>query len=245
MAELDWRNPDDYSYLEDYDLHEWAWEFLRRNPEYRKAYFALEAVATSAMLQEMQEDSAKREMFWGRHFAATEPWGLRMAANPRHDFREARVFFTDRAGVGMPKEWKAPDPRPESLWPGYPATVVLRFDLNYSVDVLSEIAAEQLRQCAKHLHERFPDFEPLAPRRSVRPQRGQFLLYVRILDAELAGASDGKITQELFGDKDDPRRSMTKTRETARRMAAKGYRDLLLRPPHKVGLLGEAKGPDD
>jgi hypothetical protein len=65
--------------------------------------------------------------------------------------------------------------------------LVLQFDLEHSAEVLSEIAAEQLRQCPRHLQERFPDFEPLAPKKTNRFQKGQFLLYLRILDAELAG----------------------------------------------------------
>ena len=41
----DWRKPEDYEYLKSIDRHEWAWEFLRRNHEYRKAYFAVIALA--------------------------------------------------------------------------------------------------------------------------------------------------------------------------------------------------------
>ena len=45
MPEPDWRNPDSYAYQNDLNLHEWAWEFLRRNREYRKAYFVWEELA--------------------------------------------------------------------------------------------------------------------------------------------------------------------------------------------------------
>lgn len=34
----DWRDPDAYPDPEDLSLHEWAWEFLRRSPDYQRDY---------------------------------------------------------------------------------------------------------------------------------------------------------------------------------------------------------------
>jgi hypothetical protein len=34
----DWRNEDDYEYIETLEASELAWECLRRNPEYRAQY---------------------------------------------------------------------------------------------------------------------------------------------------------------------------------------------------------------
>jgi hypothetical protein len=34
----DWRSPSNYHYLEKLDRAGWAWEFLRRNQEYRKDF---------------------------------------------------------------------------------------------------------------------------------------------------------------------------------------------------------------
>ena len=33
---MTWRNPDDYAYTRELSRELWAWEFLRRDPEYRK-----------------------------------------------------------------------------------------------------------------------------------------------------------------------------------------------------------------
>ncbi len=38
MNEYDWRNPNDYKYLDDADNNKWAWEFLRRSKKYRDDY---------------------------------------------------------------------------------------------------------------------------------------------------------------------------------------------------------------
>ena len=42
MPDFDWRSPEAYSKLQNTDLTGLAWECLRRNPEYRKHYSALQ-----------------------------------------------------------------------------------------------------------------------------------------------------------------------------------------------------------
>lgn len=229
MPELDWKNPDDYDYLAEFNLHEWAWEFLRRNPEYREAYFALEASATKAKFREAQEDPVKWEAFRALHIAATEPWGLRMPANPRFTYREAFPNFVQQAGVQMPPSWTAPEAEEGDLWPGYPHTVVLQFDLHYSVEIQIQIAAERLRRFGRHIAEAF-NYQPIAPK-TKQYRKGQFPLYVRILDAELAGATIGQMSRELFRGTEDQRGNLKSMRATAQRMSRKDYRDLLLLPP--------------
>lgn len=35
-GQCDWRCPDQYTYLQGMDRAGWAWEWLRRNPDYRR-----------------------------------------------------------------------------------------------------------------------------------------------------------------------------------------------------------------
>ena len=35
---LDWKNEEDYAYCNDLDANGWAFEFLRRNPEYQNEW---------------------------------------------------------------------------------------------------------------------------------------------------------------------------------------------------------------
>lgn len=237
----DWRNPDDYAYLKDCDLHQWAWEFLRRNKDFRRAYFALEFALEETSKREALEiaqeepvaaetsqDPHRRTTFWKLYIAASAPWGLISPADPRCDFHTARALFKHRAGVEILSSWET---NKNENWPGYPDVVALKFDLNYSVEISIEIAAEQLRRFSQHLREN-SKYQPRTPKKTRRFHRDSFPLYARILDAALAGASDGEITNALFaGHRGDPRRSMTKVRETANRMAAIDYRELLLLAP--------------
>lgn len=65
----DWRSEAAYDYIEKLTPGNLAWEFLRRNPEYRKAYQELVAAGR------LSEDMA-------REFA--EQWGLRFRGRPSH-----------------------------------------------------------------------------------------------------------------------------------------------------------------
>ncbi len=38
MAPIDWRRPETYEKIRDIDAVGFAWEYLRRNPDYRRAY---------------------------------------------------------------------------------------------------------------------------------------------------------------------------------------------------------------
>lgn len=60
----DWRSPSNYHYLEKLDRAEWAWEFLRRNREYRKDFVRI-------------LDSTAREAT-----AIAERWGLSFRLRP-------------------------------------------------------------------------------------------------------------------------------------------------------------------
>ncbi len=44
MAPIDWRRPETYEKIRDLDAVGFAWEYLRRNPDYRRAY--LQSAAT-------------------------------------------------------------------------------------------------------------------------------------------------------------------------------------------------------
>jgi Family of unknown function (DUF6499) len=60
MPKEDWRSRAAYEYAKDMELQSLAWEFLRRNPDYRAAYAAAAANADSG-----SDGPAKR---WGLRF---------------------------------------------------------------------------------------------------------------------------------------------------------------------------------
>ena len=44
MSFRDWTDPRDYAFTADLDPRQWAWEFLRRNPDYQAEWQAFHAV---------------------------------------------------------------------------------------------------------------------------------------------------------------------------------------------------------
>lgn len=233
MPEPNWQNPDDYAYQKDLNLHEWAWEFLRRNREYRKAYSAWEELAMRTGRVSSPQEKQKLRVL---HREATQPFGLIAPIDPASIKSHRARLFKDRAGVRVLTSWEVPELDAEAEWQEYPFVAVLVFDFRYSIEPQIQDAAEILRGYVRHLGEEYGAYHPIA---AARPsfRKGQFSLYSRLLDAELAGATIGKIGRALFSDKADPRRSVTKARDTARYMAKEGYRELLLlapRPPQKL-----------
>ena len=65
MSKFDWRSADTYSELLDSDAAAFAWEYLRRNPEYRRDY---EALADFAAREASHSPTVRRR--WGVCFRA-------------------------------------------------------------------------------------------------------------------------------------------------------------------------------
>jgi hypothetical protein len=224
----DWRKAEDYAYAANYDLHQWAWEFLRRNQEYREAYSAWHAGLTAA-----QQDP-KDPHIWSASWFDFRPFGLMGAADPDLSYDEARPVFAERVGVQVLDKWDPWMPEDGSAhpWPGHPSFVALRVDLHYSIKEQLEIAGDLLHRFQLHSKETVDSFAVLEPAPRTFQMR-QFVLYLRILDAELDGATIGNMGRVLFPDTkgETQRQHLKKIRVTARQMASAGYRDLLLLPP--------------
>ena len=86
MTPEDWRSPTRYEDLRSLDAPGFAWEYLRRNPEFQQDRAKLEAAARRAVVPE-----ADLEAFAQR-------WGVRFRARCRHD----------RSVVGPLDRWRSP-----------------------------------------------------------------------------------------------------------------------------------------
>ncbi|MGE0038349.1 MAG: DUF6499 domain-containing protein [Sphingomonadaceae bacterium] len=86
-----WRSASAYNYIDDLTPGDLAWEFLRRNEDYRKAYQELVAIGR------ITEDAA-------RNFAAQ--WGLRFRRRPSQlSFNPAYLLDpANRSGPGDPRQ---------------------------------------------------------------------------------------------------------------------------------------------
>ncbi|WP_354198994.1 transcriptional regulator domain-containing protein [Aquamicrobium terrae] len=94
MSEDDnWRSDAAYSYVDELTPDDLAWEFLRRNPDYRKSY--AELVATGRL----NEEEASR---FARH------WGLRFRRGPDgHGARSADLLDPGKKSDRRPAQTRA------------------------------------------------------------------------------------------------------------------------------------------
>lgn len=94
----DWRSEAAYDYIDKLTPGDLAWEFLRRNPDYRNAYRDL--VATGRLTEAIAQEFAER---WGLRFRRRPS---QLGANPADLLDPA-----SRSGCDHP------DDRPRDRWP--------------------------------------------------------------------------------------------------------------------------------
>jgi hypothetical protein len=233
----DWRDAEDYADLASLDLASLAWEFLRRNPQYRRAHAA-----------------------WTAGLAG-EPagWGLRFPAPPDQEAPEAPVFWraeiapahviilapsglgglTRAELLGLSRAHRAaldglhlrfagglqavaPADAPEQA----PLAATAALDPDLAVRLTGLGALERL------LADRRPGPDPLSPQ-----GRRRALQMLRALDARLAGASYREVAQQVLGAAVEAAAWRTASARdvairlcrSARRLMGGGYRGLLLR----------------
>jgi hypothetical protein len=81
MPRSDWRSPAAYAYVSDLDPSGLAWEFLRRNPEYRREYRAV---------SEESQSNDQAEAFACR-------WGMRLCVAPDMPANKAALICPDKS----------------------------------------------------------------------------------------------------------------------------------------------------
>ena len=250
---MNWRNPNDYTYTRQLSREQWAWEFLRRNPEYRRDW----------------------DHFWATWQALEADYG----SPPNRDFQrwkqDPRAYVQDKqcrqvdkneVGVGcageegriliecwMGAKWgfyKFPL-APERVMPKVPDVLLWREPDTEAVRVTDEDheyltgasgktalgfdlalpLKDQLEEARHFLlaeQRRLSNTGELPPR-TVKACQEDWTLCLRILDAEAEGAAEVTIGEALFPAQDVNFR-FTKLRDWANRLRDGAYRSILLLP---------------
>jgi hypothetical protein len=211
MPPSDWRSPAAYSYLSDVDPSGLAWEFLRRNPDYRREYRAIGA---------RPENDDLVQVFAGR-------WGMRFYVDPLLKANEAPLIWLPHVDPAVviiapaPEAFEAArciDPASVTLervvddgrylliddgptrmrivlvaeaTRTTPAAALIPLDDEFDVRLQ---AARRLWQCLNGPPRRRA-LDWLTPRQRVRG-----ILALRALDARLANEPYRSIAQGLFGE---------------------------------------------
>lgn len=220
----DWRMPEDYAYCRGISWHSWAWEFLRRNPAFVRAWQAyqdVEAALAAAPDSERQAAVDARDRAWR---ALGDTWGPARPLDPAFSSLEVTPRWLRAAGVAIISEFRATH---GEGWPGYPSHVGLLFDFMEPIEPQIRHATRIVREFAQQLQEDGVTLLPTA-KPKIRPNVRRFILYLRLLDAEAAGVGLGEMGRVLFKGKADKIRSAKGTLRQARMLTEHGYRELLM-----------------
>jgi GrpB-like predicted nucleotidyltransferase (UPF0157 family) len=184
-----WKDPTDYNFTSQLTREGWVWEFLRRNPQYRAAYAAVDEKHKKA-----SERSGKKPGMGGRPlFAAQRILGRnwRFAGDAQSpaddavpDFRidvpampsasEVQLYFETPDAIGQARQL-----------PGY---AVLVYNLWGDLDEQHGFASHLLR-----VRQREEGYE----RRKRNLNRKQLATYLRLLDAKSNGADTKAILDHI------------------------------------------------
>ena len=205
-----WRDPDQYRFAKGLDHAGWAWEFLRRSPEYQGAYeearrsYASRRLA--GQLDDWPEDPRESE-FGIPDYERSRKWGLIGFFDPALDDPKGLALFHPnrmiaRSELGFwPDLFKDPkklnEPRDAHVH-FYPGEVAVIFNLCLPLDRQLKLAGDELSAQQKRF-ERLGAVKVKSPRLHSK----KWELYLRVLDGEAAGATPGEMAMTLLPDLDD------------------------------------------
>ena len=236
----DWRNPDLYSYTDSLTTLGWAWEFLRRNNDYRAAYEAFLVVAKARFAEPTRLDLLERERvlrsrlgefgllsFHSPDASLDNPlwteFTLYSYPDPESDATKVAPLWLGAVGFGAAPRPKNQIP-PSGTWAGFPHSIEWIFSFTKSLDIQLEMAGNFLKECERRVRA-MTDLRPEIP--TIRFSADRYVLYLRLLDAHDAGESIGEMSRVLFGAMADARNSAKSALRHAQSIVAGRYKELL------------------
>ncbi|MGP8475049.1 DNA -binding domain-containing protein [Burkholderia sp. PR2] len=211
----DWCNPADYP-DESFSPDRWAWEFLRRNDDYRRELDSLRNADEAAY----QAHLARWHVacYWTDEFMAREGLDAPCSFRPAVDgARRLRGPLAVRLAGDL-------GARAESVFVHPARDDSMAFVIDLSAPLEQQIESIHLAAAARQAS---LGIEPVSP----RAQMEKYARYLRAFDASNAGASAKKIADLLSGELKDPDDSISgKTVgnwiKSARELIAGGYVDV-------------------
>jgi hypothetical protein len=242
----DWRHAEDYAFTADLTRHQWAWAFLRRNPDYRREWAAF--AATWRDLEAAYGSPPNRDFpAWRQDRRA---W-VRASECPERECRvdQDKVLIECALGARFGFHKFPPDPADDDpvgagrltwretppdtvrdlgqgdlagLGAGFgsdPSLVALAFDLSRPLQ-------GQVEQAKRYLQivQRRRVREGAVTLRTVAGLRAQWACALRLLDAEAAGAGPGALASVCGAS------PVVALRAEARGLRDSGYRDIPILP---------------
>jgi len=185
MIKRDWRSDADYDFTEELDLNGWAWEFLRRNPEYRNDWeLELQNIYQTISPQgiDIEDDCFSIEP---EKIDCQTKWWIARFVNPDTDCPIGLDFVNSYGRIYR-------DSTKIDLLPGRVAVI---FDLNLPIKRQVELTASRLRKWQEIYENR-----GICRLRKPKTHNDLWKSYLRVLDAKTDGAANKEIDDIVFQD---------------------------------------------
>lgn len=235
----DWKRPDQYPSEKGTSLKQWAWEFLRRNPGYQ-SFFARALKDRDNYIRETapydptdpyESDLTQRDAWAGWEADNIgdwiEKWGILRLGNPENDTPPDFICFpVDLITHPSVSSIFASD-REDGLVVG-PEQYHVFVDVDLSLPLGRQW--KTIIEALSVLKKALPDEPALgkSPSKELRNREDDWQIYLRLLDAESAGASRAEMVKALFPHQDlgGSTRKLDKGRRRAKELAQKEYKSL-------------------
>jgi hypothetical protein len=222
MAKRDWKNDADYEFAKDLDLNCWAWEFLRRNSDYRDDWD--KELQNLYQITPPYKVDIKDDCFCiiPNQIDCKKKWWIARFVNPDTDF-PIGLDFVNSYGHVYRNSTKI------DLLMGQVGVV---FDLNLPIKRQIELTKSRLRLWQKEYVRK-----GMIEVRKPKTQNNLWRSYLRVLDAKLDGAENKEIEKFVYhGERqnpDDPyyySKIIRDALKSAKKIVEGGYRDIISGP---------------
>jgi hypothetical protein len=172
----DWKKESDYDYIQKLSKKRLAWEFLRRSEDYQKSY--------RRAISGVENEQVIKKRFGIRELIAPDVTPLPVA--------KSRKFFVFRRLVVHPST-KSEGKRSIIIHPVTDAQVAIAFDLAISIPRQVERVEKRLKEALREM------IQQGVLKKPVQNAKGRHLdiRYLRVIDADSAGVTDGAIVEAL------------------------------------------------
>ena len=223
-----WKEPKNYASMNNLNLDQWAWEFLKRNKKYIEIW--------ERLTRGLSEEQKRENPWFLLSTASISPaicdatmWGLQYGyLNPDPNIEYRNIPFTPLGGKEaveiVPGGFKG------AMVLGMPdyntGNVLFEFNFNQPISPQIEVAKKKLLRLQTESKEKGNKV-----RRAFKPRRDEWILLIRILDATAAGVKDNEIANILFQDEksNDPYAKIKKfydKKKQAKRYVNHDYRSI-------------------
>lgn len=215
----DWKDSDSYPQPDNTSLNAWAWEFLRRNPDYQQDYRSWKSLGIDedflphqpghsmdlAYCEPEAYDGETFRQYCDRHsdyrlvplsVKRGNDYGLDYLHDPRNSARFVRFDtgvsprYLVHDGNG-PKEYAG-------IRPEKPGEVVVKLSLEWPIGV----QVDRLQRILSR-HQRRLEEKGVITAHKKRNHPKKYSTYLRLLDAEASSAKPAEIARQIFPDRSD------------------------------------------